>query len=143
MDFATYHWSCFCNCMLLCLGVVLEPQKNAQEKWDGITFDTVLLDHYWLPDSVVWLNKGYMVSGQQRGDVLGRRMDPRRTGWHGRCGFLSPLSRLDCSSVCGETRELKGRRPFFCLWLVGLPLIVWRFSFAVFFFFLFRPTTGA
>lgn len=33
-----------------------------QEKWEDITFDTVLLDHYWLPDSVVWLNKGYMVS---------------------------------------------------------------------------------
>lgn len=37
----------------------------AQEKWEDITFDTVLLDHYWLPDSVVWLNKGYMVSMYQ------------------------------------------------------------------------------
>lgn len=35
-----------------------------QEKWEGITFDTVLLDHYWLPDSVAWLKKGYMVSGE-------------------------------------------------------------------------------
>ncbi|CAM9360672.1 unnamed protein product, partial [Laminaria digitata] len=32
------------------------------EKWEDITFDTVLLDHYWLPDSVVWLNKGYMAN---------------------------------------------------------------------------------
>lgn len=30
-----------------------------------MTFDTVLLDHYWLPDSVVWLNKGYMVSRER------------------------------------------------------------------------------
>lgn len=36
---------------------------HIQEKWSSITFDTVLLDHYWLPDSVVWLNKGYMVRG--------------------------------------------------------------------------------
>lgn len=35
-----------------------------QEKWEDVTFDTVLLDHYWLPDSVVWLNKGYMVRGK-------------------------------------------------------------------------------
>ncbi|CAM9242487.1 unnamed protein product [Ectocarpus sp. 4 AP-2014] len=32
------------------------------EKWETVTFDTVLLDHYWLPDSVVWLNKGYMAN---------------------------------------------------------------------------------
>ncbi|CAM9366841.1 unnamed protein product [Ectocarpus sp. 12 AP-2014] len=32
------------------------------EKWENVTFDTVLLDHYWLPDSVVWLNKGYMAN---------------------------------------------------------------------------------
>eukprot|EP00903_Cladosiphon_okamuranus_P021510 g19775.t1 len=36
--------------------------RRIEEKWDGVTFDTVLLDHYWLPDSVVWLNKGYMAN---------------------------------------------------------------------------------
>ncbi|CAB1117844.1 unnamed protein product [Ectocarpus sp. CCAP 1310/34] len=35
---------------------------DVQEKWENVTFDTVLLDHYWLPDSVVWLNKGYMAN---------------------------------------------------------------------------------
>lgn len=37
-----------------------------QEKWENTIFDTVMLDHYWLPDSVVWLNKGYMVSMRPR-----------------------------------------------------------------------------
>ncbi|CBJ26939.1 hypothetical protein Esi_0050_0091 [Ectocarpus siliculosus] len=36
--------------------------RKIEEKWEKITFDTVLLDHYWLPDSVVWLNKGYMAN---------------------------------------------------------------------------------
>lgn len=40
---------------------IIDACCNAQEKWENTTFDTVLLDHYWLPDSVVWLNKGYMV----------------------------------------------------------------------------------
>ncbi|CAM9290449.1 unnamed protein product, partial [Hapterophycus canaliculatus] len=36
--------------------------RRIEARWEDVTFDTVLLDHYWLPDSVVWLNKGYMAN---------------------------------------------------------------------------------
>ncbi|CAM9854320.1 unnamed protein product [Discosporangium mesarthrocarpum] len=37
--------------------------KKIEEKWgQGASFDAVFLDHYWLPDSVIWLKKGYMAN---------------------------------------------------------------------------------
>lgn len=38
-------------------------------------FDRVFLDYFWMPDSVVWLNRSYMVSFPMRSTVQGSAGD--------------------------------------------------------------------
>lgn len=36
--------------------------RTFQAKFGPVKFDQVFLDYFWMPDSIVWLNRSYMVS---------------------------------------------------------------------------------